>query len=95
MRDFRYIDGAATLTMDTDKCIGCGLCATVCPHQVFALREKKAVILDLDGCMECGACRTNCPTGAVDVHPGVGCASLILANWLDKLTKGKIKFGCC
>ena len=69
-----YLKNVVTLELDTDKCIGCGLCATVCPHRVFEMKESKAVIVDVDLCMECGACGLNCPVEAINVKSGVGCA---------------------
>jgi ferredoxin len=95
MKDYRYIEGVATLELDTDKCVGCGLCATVCPHRIFEIRDKKAVILDFDACMECGACAQNCPTEALSVTPGVGCASYLISAWIHKLTGRKLDHGCC
>lgn len=93
MKTFRYIDGAAQLFVDSETCMGCKMCETVCPHQVFEIEDKKAVIVDRDGCMECGACATNCPVNAIAVNPGVGCAALIINRWL----KGKnvSAGGCC
>lgn len=92
MKDFRYIDGAAILKLDREKCTGCGMCVTVCPHRIFALAEKKAQILDPDGCMECGACARNCPVGAIFVNPddGCGCARYILNSWLAKIFSTKL-----
>ena len=89
MKDFRYIDGVVTLALDRDKCIGCGLCVTVCPHRVLTMKDKKAEIVDFDGCMECGACSQNCPTEAVSVNPGTGCAALIIARWFGRNTAGE------
>jgi ferredoxin len=77
-----YLEGVSTLKLDQKTCIGCGLCAMVCPHGVFAVEEKKARILDLDRCMECGACARNCPVTALAVKAGVGCASAIIYGWL-------------
>ncbi len=54
------------------------MCLEVCPHEVFALSEKEAVILDKDRCMECGACVNNCAFGALKVDKGVGCAAAII-----------------
>lgn len=79
---FRYLQDVATLQLDKEKCIGCNLCATVCPHRIFAMQDKKAEITNLDGCMECGACAINCPVAAIHVDAGVGCASAIIKGWL-------------
>lgn len=95
MKDYRYLPDVATLTMDQDTCVGCGLCVTVCPHRVLAMEEGKAHIMDLNGCMECGACVRNCPTGAVTVNPGVGCATLILDTWLNEMSGGRLRKKCC
>jgi NAD-dependent dihydropyrimidine dehydrogenase PreA subunit len=72
MQDFRYLEDVATLVLDEQKCIGCGLCTEVCPHAVFEIQEKKAQIVDFNACMECGACVSNCPADAISVSPGVG-----------------------
>lgn len=78
----RYLKNVATLKLDSDKCVGCGMCINVCPHAVFELYEGKAKIADLDGCMECGACLKNCAFSAITVSPGVGCASAIIKGML-------------
>ena len=72
MEDIRYIDDVSSLVLNQDKCIGCGLCTEVCPHNVFKLRQGKAEIIDFNACMECGACVNNCPSNAIEVSPGVG-----------------------
>lgn len=81
MKD-RYLKNVARLKLDIDKCTGCGKCVEVCPHQVFAKRNRKVEIIDKDRCMECGACAVNCPLHALEVKPGVGCASAIIKSWL-------------
>jgi len=80
MSSFRYLKNVATLAMNSSKCIGCKMCLEVCPHNVFAMKTKKAIIRDLDACMECGACMMNCPTKALKVKSGVGCAAGIIAS---------------
>ncbi len=84
MQGFRHIEDA-TLDYDADRCIGCGNCLAVCPHQVFELGQGKAVCRDRGECMECGACALNCPAGALQVRSGVGCAQAILHAWLARI----------
>ena len=77
-----YLKDVATLSLSQEKCIGCGMCAVVCPHQVFSMAGKRALIADKDRCMECGACALNCPVNAITVEANVGCASAIIKGWL-------------
>ncbi len=93
METFRYLPGVTTLALDSEACVGCGLCTTVCPQGVLELREGLAVLIDRDACMECGACALNCPSGALTVTPGVGCAAYIIQTWLKG--RGVKTSGCC
>ncbi len=72
MEKLRYLDNVSTLTLDDDLCIGCSLCAEVCPHNVFEFKNGKPRVVDFNACMECGACVNNCPSQAIEVNPGVG-----------------------
>ena len=81
---FRYLPDVTTLRLDPDRCIGCGMCLTVCPQQVWGLQAKRAVIVDRDGCMECGACAMNCAQGAITVRKGVGCANALITAALKR-----------
>ena len=91
----KYLSGVVTLKLDTDACVGCGMCIIVCPHTVFAIHEDKAEIEDRDACMECGACALNCPTEAIAVKSGVGCAAGIILSRLGKDGDCCGGSGCC
>ena len=82
MRGFAYLPGVASLELDRETCIGCGICTAVCPHLILEMRGSKAAITDRDSCMECGACALNCPVRAIRVDAGVGCAGGLINRWL-------------
>ena len=66
----------ATLSFQTDKCKGCGLCVNACPKGVLALAEEKinkkghhpieAVKPEL--CIGCAFCATMCPDCIIKVE---------------------------
>jgi ferredoxin len=91
MSEFVYLKNVATLKYDQSKCTGCGMCATVCPHRVFQVENKKAFITNIDKCMECGACELNCSAGAISVKKGVGCAAAVINSYVRN---GGVSCGC-
>jgi ferredoxin len=48
-----YLKNVATLKLDGEKCIGCGMCLLVCPHAVLSLTNGKVDVVNRDACMEC------------------------------------------
>jgi NAD-dependent dihydropyrimidine dehydrogenase PreA subunit len=80
--ELKYLKNVSSLSLNSSRCTGCGMCLQVCPHAVFRLADRKAVILDSDLCMECGACAMNCPRGAITVRAGVGCAAALIQGKL-------------
>ncbi len=85
-----YLRQVVTLSLETEKCYGCGMCMEVCPHGVLARDNGKIRIEDRDACMECGACVRNCPAGALYVRTGVGCAAAVINAVL-----GRKSTSCC
>ncbi len=79
MAGLTYLKSVVTLELSADQCTGCRMCTTVCPHDVFVIKEKRARIVNRDACMECGACAQNCPGDAISVRSGLcGCASIFI-----------------
>jgi len=78
----RYLGETIKLELDREKCTGCSMCVSVCPHAVFEMAGPKAAIIDKGACMECGACAKNCPAKAIESGAGVGCAYAIISGML-------------
>ena len=53
------------ITIDQDKCNGCGLCATACHEGAIGMVDGKAQLLREDYCDGLGDCLPACPTGAI------------------------------
>ena len=90
MGDLIYLRDVVTLELAEEKCVGCGMCLTVCPHAVFTMYGNDAHIDNRDACMECGACARNCPAEAITVKTGVGCAAAVINAAL-----GRKNSACC
>jgi len=51
--------------VDKEKCTGCGTCVSVCPQEVFELRDGKSHVVRPENCVECNSCVDNCPMEAI------------------------------
>jgi uncharacterized protein (DUF362 family)/Pyruvate/2-oxoacid:ferredoxin oxidoreductase delta subunit len=50
--------------LQRERCVRCGICATVCPVNAIALKEGYPVI-DSNRCVSCLCCHEMCPPGAM------------------------------
>jgi len=51
--------------IDPEKCVGCSLCAKVCPVKCISGEPKQVYHIDNDACIRCGACKERCPVKAI------------------------------
>lgn len=64
------------VTIDENRCKGCGLCVSACPKGIIKLSDTKinakgfapAEIEEQDKCIACAFCATMCPDVAVTVE---------------------------
>ena len=55
--------------LQSEKCIGCGLCARLCPPATLKIINGKARF-DYPGCIRCFCCQEHCPQGAIPMRKG-------------------------
>lgn len=56
------------ITIDEDKCDGCGLCVTGCPEGALQVIDGKARLVSDILCDGLGACIGECPRGAIKIE---------------------------
>ncbi len=54
-----------SIRLETEKCIGCGRCADVCPGNLLFLEAGRAQLRDARDCWGCTACVKACPRAAI------------------------------
>lgn len=55
-----------SVSIDPEKCTGCGICFKVCIYDGLKMKKDKAEIKQ-DNCMGCGRCENICPNGAISI----------------------------
>jgi NADPH-dependent glutamate synthase beta subunit-like oxidoreductase/FixJ family two-component response regulator/NAD-dependent dihydropyrimidine dehydrogenase PreA subunit len=60
----------APITLDQERCSGCGVCVTVCPYDALKLAKTdggQMAVMDMVKCKRCGLCVTTCPSRAITI----------------------------
>ena len=55
----------AKITIDPEKCKGCGLCQKNCPVNAIEGEGREKRIINQEKCIKCGTCITTCPFKAI------------------------------
>ena len=56
------------VSVDADKCVGCGECVDVCPVEVYELNDGKSVPAHEDEYLGCESCVEVCEANAIVVE---------------------------
>ena len=71
VKEFRKRGAAVSIPklieVDSEKCISCGACITLCPVEAITIDEDASVIFDKEKCIgsTCSACVDACPSRAI------------------------------
>ena len=67
-------------------CVGCGLCAKLCPMDAIEIKDINAV-RNREICYNCGRCIPTCKLGAITAEKN-GCKIYIGGRWGKKVARG-------
>ena len=74
------IDQGIYITIDEEKCSGCGKCVIICPVEIYKIENKKSKLNQDDVkkyCLECAHCWVICPEQAISFHYPKGGSGII------------------
>ena len=57
--------------VDSEACVGCGVCAERCPTEAIRVNEDEKAEVDEAACFGCGICARFCPEEAISLKEGL------------------------
>jgi NAD-dependent dihydropyrimidine dehydrogenase PreA subunit len=71
------------ITVDKEKCNGCGECVEGCSGEVYELVDGKAAPVNKDECHCCHTCEALCAAEAITVEDGITDRQQSLQSFLN------------
>ena len=71
IREFRKLGATVSIPklieVDSEKCISCGACVTLCPVEAITIDKDATMVFDKEKCLgsTCSACVDSCPSRAI------------------------------
>jgi len=56
------------VVIDSEKCIGCGVCTEICPKKILYIQENICKVTDEKKCDKLKGCETVCPVAAIKIY---------------------------
>jgi ferredoxin len=58
------------VSIDKDRCVGCGICIQKCPQQILYIDRETMTcdVIDQSKCDRQGGCEEACPVGAIKIN---------------------------
>lgn len=57
-----------SVTVDEEKCVGCGECVDICPVEVYEMQDGKSEPVEQESCLGCESCVEVCEADAIQIE---------------------------